>query len=200
MLARVGTATEQAVGTAGVARREAIQLRVHEVVGQQAHCRQRSVFAHAGQPGQPQVGSGVFKATFGRQRQFDAACKVALQRGTAELEVGEGSGTVETWPGSMKGTGHIREAEIMQELGVHPAEQVQVLALQRAQGLDPFEQAGAVGALHGLVQHRLDLRAEQLAKRERVDQPSTVIALEQLEDEERVAPLAGIARAEQATQ
>ena len=88
----------------------------------------------------------------------------------------------------------------MQELGVHPAEQVQILALQRAQGLDPFEQAGAVGALHSLVQHRFDLCAEQLAKRERVDQYTAVFELEQLEDEERVAPLAGIARAEQATQ
>ncbi|MCY1428286.1 hypothetical protein D9M71_441640 [compost metagenome] len=156
--------------------------------------------AHAGQPGQPEVGRGVFQAAFGRQRQLDAAVEVALQCRPACLQPCQRGGTVEAWPGTVQGAGDIAEAEVMQELGVYPAEQVQVLSLQRAQRLDPFEQAGAVGPLHRLVQQRLDLRAEQLGEGERVHQRRTFLAPEQLENEERVAPLAGIARAEQAAQ
>ncbi|MNE89565.1 hypothetical protein D3C80_1869820 [compost metagenome] len=71
---------------------------------------------------------------------------------------------------------------------MHAPEQFEVLALQRAQGLDALEQRRRAFALDGHVQQRTDLTAEQFTQGERIDQRLGFAGLERLENEKRIAP------------
>ncbi|MNJ71132.1 hypothetical protein D3C77_676420 [compost metagenome] len=75
---------------------------------------------------------------------------------------------------------------------MYPAKQVEVLSLQWPQRLDALEQRRTAGALYGQVQQRFDLRAKQLAEGKGVDQRFAVLGPDQLEDEQRITPVAGV--------
>ncbi|MNC31294.1 hypothetical protein D3C75_796110 [compost metagenome] len=152
------------------------------------------------QPGDPQIGSRIFQTPFRRQGQGDAYGRCVIQMPFKGLKPGQYGVGDELGVGALERTSDVPQIEIHQELVMHAPEQLEVLALQRAQGLDAVEQHRSAFALDGHVQQGPDLPAEQFAQGERIDQRLGFAGLEGLENEKRIAPPTRILRADQPAQ